>query len=200
MKIKNLCTVIFVLHACSLVPVLHASEPYSILHCFRGIETKKGIYGVISKEAPQWLEVKSGILFVCQCQNERCQSRQYFDDATRGYHVYIKFGIKALFNPIEEFFYGVPCPVCQTAVFPYDIKKIGFVGCQYKIKGILVSDKEKYSLSEREDSKNRKGTKRFNITSSTEREDTVHLYETKSMALWISLTFAVSSLGRSKLT
>lgn len=78
-------------------------------------------------EAPWYREVHDGLNWFGYCKNRKCQANNELFVVNRGY------GIFKLDQELAEF----SCPVCMQVHF--DLSNMGFVNCEWAIKGKLKS-------------------------------------------------------------
>ena len=80
------------------------------------------------EEAPWYCEVQDGLSWFGYCHNKQCKAFKNLFTVNRGY------GIFKLDQEINEF----NCPVCKKT--DYALRNLGFVNCEWALKGVLKSN------------------------------------------------------------
>jgi hypothetical protein len=96
-------------------------------NCLRNV---KKVYWKEGAKVPWYCEVRDGLSWFGYCLNKQCEAHLFV--VNRGY------GIFKLDNELADF----SCPVCAQE--QYELRNIGFVNCEWAIKGV-----RKYSSASR---------------------------------------------------
>lgn len=166
-----------------------SSKASHIGYKFPRIEGTKSISSAIpaKRSTPSWLKLESGLFFLCKCDNPRCPAGEE--------SVAVNFGY-GTFNVVEHFFDGdTQCSACSEKIYIEMIKKVGFNRCDYKVKGALISDIDRYREADPPSQKD--WTEPFNIKDSSVSKNKIHYYRACEPVYWVFLSISAVVCGKS---